>query len=212
MRLVIKTARFALGVFLLVSLVQLSSAWYLQRPPQAPGQTDLVVVFPGDDNRFAAGCQLVKNGHSSRLMIINQSASSMKAIAKKHHVPAGIILLPGGTSRSSFEDAFRTSEAITDLGVRSVTLVTSAYHLPRALFLLKSVLALNGKEIAVHHYPVQDEHPTKRKLQLYYNELLKLWGSSSEMAGYFVSGHLVLDYKIILRGKAWLKKKLLFDV
>ena len=204
--------RLAFGVFILVSLVQIGFAWYLQRSPAPLHRADLVVVFPGDTERIVAGCKLVKDGYSSHLMIINKTESALKKIAAKNGVPADTILLPGGTSRSSFEDVYNTTQAIADLDLEAVILVTSAYHLPRALFLLKSYLAMNGSEVAVQYHPVSDDHNRKRKMQLYYNELVKLWGSSTEMAGNVLTGHLILDYPTVTKVKSWLKKIFLFEV
>ncbi len=53
-------------------------------------------------------------------------------------------------ARTTFENALLTGDIIQKEGFKKVLLVTSSYHMPRSLLLLKLKLNGSGTEIGVH--------------------------------------------------------------
>lgn len=206
---------FFLGFFLLAAIVQIGAIYYLSRAGREVAPAELIVVFPGDEERISAGCELAAKGYGRKLMIISQTAETTSYICRKHgrqDSSKTVKTISGGKSRSTFEDVYHTIAAIEKHKITSVILVTSAYHLPRSAVLLKMSLALKSHKVPVQLHPVAKEWLLSTKLQLYYNEFAKLIGSTAEMAGYFLTGHLMLDSPQFRTARAFLKKHLLISL
>ena len=180
------------GIFCFFAIIQASAAIYFSTVTAQPEPADLVVVFPGDTERFKTGIELVKDGVAPRFMVVNTTDVHLREILQKNEAPEVINTLPGGISRSTFEDVYQTAKVIEEYKLDSVILVTSSYHLPRALFLLKVYLKFSGQEIRIQSFPVAEEESHK-KIMRYSNEAIKLWGSLIEMTGYYLTGQLLLD-------------------
>jgi uncharacterized SAM-binding protein YcdF (DUF218 family) len=92
--------------------------------------------------RIIEGAQLVLSGRARWLLISGGSGDPLRpeareaeylaTLARRLGVPSGKILLQGD-SRTTAEDAQRTAEILKRRGIQSFFLVTSAYHLPRAV-------------------------------------------------------------------------------
>ena len=92
--------------------------------------------------RIIEGAELVRSGRA-RLLVISggsgdplrpeaREAEYLATLARRLGVPSGQILLQGD-SRTTFEDAERTAAILKRRGIQSFFLVTSAFHLPRAV-------------------------------------------------------------------------------
>jgi hypothetical protein len=180
-------------IFCFFAIIQASVAIYFSTVTAQPEPADLVVVFPGDTERFKTGIELVKDGVAPRFMVVNTTDVHLREILQMNEAPEVINTLPGGISRSTFEDVYQTAKIIKENNLDSVILVTSSYHLPRALFLLRVYLKFSGQEIRIQSFPVKEEKEPHKKLMRYSNEAIKLWGSVIEMAGYYLTGQLLLD-------------------
>lgn len=135
----------------------------------------------------------MKDGVAPRFMVVNTTDVHLREILQMNDAPEIINTLPGGISRSTFEDVYQTAKILKENKLDSVILVTSSYHLPRALFLLRAYLKFSGQEIRIQSFPVKDEKESHKKLMRYSNEAIKLWGSVIEMTGYYLTGQLLLD-------------------
>ncbi|HSH69090.1 MAG TPA: YdcF family protein [Deferrisomatales bacterium] len=92
--------------------------------------------------RIIEGAQLVLSGRARWLVISGGSGDPLRpeareaeylaTLARRLGVPSGQILLQGD-SRTTAEDAERTAAILRRRGIQSFFLVTSAFHLPRAV-------------------------------------------------------------------------------
>ena len=145
-------------------------------------------------------------------MLINNSSEVLGKYAKRFHVPESVAILPGAESRSSFEDIYHTLQTLKDGNFESVILVTSDYHLPRTLFLLYAFNRAVGNELSIQYLATEKKADLLTRLQLLYNETVKLWGSTIEMGGCLITRQLPLDKDKLLQTRNWLKDILLFQV
>ncbi len=196
--------------FCLVAAIQTSAAIYFAKSAVTLTPADMVVVFPGGSERIQSGIEIVKGGAAPDFMVVNGTVESLRPILQENGMPESIQVFPGGKSRSTFEDAFQAVKTIKENQLRSVILVTSSYHLPRALFLLKTYLSISGQDdVQVQYYPVIQPLRFDKKVELYSNEAIKFWGSIIEMTGQYVTGQLLLDAPILKKMQTVFKKNLL---
>jgi uncharacterized SAM-binding protein YcdF (DUF218 family) len=115
-------------------------------------------------------------------------------------------------------NALHSARLIKKHRLKSVLLVTSDYHMPRSLVLLKMTTMGSGCRIDTHKVATRFSDPADRtgsrlsRLKITYNEMVQLWGS-------LVEGGLHAWAGPQLRGKTrssglsrWLRQHLLFDV
>ncbi len=207
--------KFALLVYLLfsfaatIAIAQTGFALYFAHSTIAVHRADLVVVLAGNPQRIEVGSQLIRQGVATHFLITGHDARMTRKISQKYGLPESVVPLGGGKSRSTFEDVFTTAKVLRAHHLTSLVLVTSSYHMPRALFLLKTYLVATGQQVSVQWYPVRTLHTPRQQLKAYYNEAIKLWGSSVEMAGALLSHRLLLNRPRILCMRNLLKQYLL---
>jgi uncharacterized SAM-binding protein YcdF (DUF218 family) len=212
MSLLPKVLLCSLACIICIAILQIGAFFYLASRQKNLTSADLVVVLPGSSERISAGCRTAVETKTDNLMLINSSTKKLQNYAKKNNVPETVKLLAGGSSRSSFEDVYNTVQTIKNHHFTSIIVVTSDYHIPRILFLLYTHLAFSKKGVSIQFKSTQKQHKLNQILRLYYNEVVKLWGSSVEMGGYLVNNQLMLDSKRFLQIRTWLKSHLLFQV
>ncbi len=187
-------------------------------PPNMPGaKADLVVVFPGGENRRYAGYQLVQNGYADSLVITSGADNLDAHYSAISAVNGPLKYLFVGRARSTFEDALFTKELTAQRNVTSLILVTDDYHLPRASFLLHALLAdrpMTIYTVAVHP---KAEHSGRTRacitqFQLLLDERVKFLGSLMEMGIYRITGILINDYDWLQQLKTHIKNLVLFNV
>lgn len=195
-----------------VALVQLGAMVLLSERTHEAKYSDLIVVFPGSSSRFAVGYRLAHDGYARNFTVINDSLSQLQIKVKRRGQLTGVHLISGGKSRSTFEDVYNTAQIIEKNKLRSVLLLTSSYHIPRAYFLLQSFLLGTGVDIRVYSIPMDHDgtNGSTKEMKLYWNEIVKLWGSTIEMLVYRVRGKLVLDIPFFWDVRQFLKKSVLF--
>lgn len=156
-------------------------------------KADLIVVFPGEQDRIVEGHGLARAGNSDNLLIIGQTKNSItKQVKQFGDDSPSVKLVTSKQSRSTFEDVIVARQIILENHFKSVVLVTSSYHMPRVLFLFKTILMASGIKVELQYYPVElrDNSNTKR---FCFNEIIKFWGSLVEMLGYQLTGDLLRD-------------------
>ncbi len=187
-------------------------------PPNMPGtKADLVVVFPGGEDRRHTGYQLVQNGYADSLVITSGADNVDAHYPATNAVNGPIKYLVVGRARSTFEDALFIKKLTAQRNVTSLILVTDDYHLPRASFLLHALLADRPMTIytfAVH--PEADHSGRTRacitQFQLLFDERVKFLGSLMEMGIYRITGILINDYNWLQQLKTTVKNIVLFNV
>ena len=212
MKLLPKAFLCSLAFIICIAILQIGAIFYLSSKKQNLTSADLVVVLPGSSKRISIGCKVAAETKSNHLMLINSSTKKLQNYAVKNNVPESVSLLAGGSSRSSFEDVYNTLQTIKKRHFTSIIIVTSDYHIPRILFLLYTHLAFTNEDVLLQFKSTQQQYSLDQKLQLYYNEVIKLWGSSVEMGGNLLNNKLMLDSKRILQIRNWFKSLLLFQV
>ena len=131
---------------------QTPMVWWMAAPlriDEAPGPADAIVVFAGgvgESGRAGGGYQervtqaidLYRNGHaphivfSSGFVFTMREAEVMKAVAVANGVPADAILLEEAASNTR-ENVLFTRRILDERGWSRVLLVSSPYHMRRAL-------------------------------------------------------------------------------
>jgi len=151
-----KIAAVALILYLLV--FQSPLVWWLAKPLRvvdAPMVADAVVVFAGGvgesgsagggaQERISKAVSLYHSGVAPRLIISSgfvfalREAEVMKAIAVANGVPADAILLEESAT-DTYENVAFTNRILTDHNWRRIALVSSPYHMRRALLTWRKV-------------------------------------------------------------------------
>ncbi|MBI4403732.1 MAG: YdcF family protein [Deltaproteobacteria bacterium] len=126
-----------------------------QYVPANPG-SEAIVVLTGDRGRIPRALELLRRTHT-RLLIVSGAKKGAKLSdiiniqgrAENIQQIWGKIVLES-QSASTFENAVHTGPILSRYGVRRIVLVTSEYHLPRALKIFHEVLP----ELEIIGYPV----------------------------------------------------------
>ena len=145
--------------------------------PPAAG-ADAIFVLTGGENRIAEGFHAWRQGKGKNLFILGAGRD-----ARLEQVLPGLptlaprgrerVRLEGG-SRNTFENAISAKSFVMVNGYRSVILVTSDYHVPRALRAFRTVLPA---EVALSVLPVRSlwKWRSPRTLRLFLVEGWKYW-------------------------------------
>ncbi len=170
--------------------------WVFSRPVEMPPnlETDAIFIFGESTNRVAAGYDLARSLTTRYLIISSVLESQLDAYDKRYELPSGVKHIPEPLARTTLENAVYSYKIIQRHRISSIVLVTSAYHMPRSLALLKLCLAgyddnvsiycaLIGKETHVTGY-----FATKKSLKTLYNEMVRFWGSLGEFVVFKVRG------------------------
>jgi uncharacterized SAM-binding protein YcdF (DUF218 family) len=209
-----KCIKVLAGVFFLAALVQFGCFVWVTTHKVSLHKADLIVVFPGDQKRIDAGYALVKEGYATDLAVVSYNPAQITSMAKKHQDSTKVKLITGGSGRSTFEDVYNATQIISQHKYHSIILVTSTYHMPRALFLLKTFLLSSGLKVDVQYSPVKmaADKSASKVMQLCYNEMVKLWGSTIELLRFQLTDTLLMDSPRSFQVKQYVKKRLLFSI
>ncbi|MCL5965858.1 MAG: YdcF family protein [Deltaproteobacteria bacterium] len=149
-------------------------------PAPAGGAADAIFVLAGGENRIAVGYRAWKEGIGRQLYILG----ARRKVRPEQLLPGHPALGPAGLekihvegwSENTLENAFSAKSVVTAQRFRSVVLVTSDYHLPRAYLALRKFLP---QEVSLTAIPVASEwHGVRsalRSLRLFFLEGWKYW-------------------------------------
>jgi len=148
--------------------------------PENPEQkTDAVIVLTGGAQRINAGLDLYANNLAPQLFISGVhnlvKESEIKAMWKgSKSLPECCITL-GHDATTTIENALEAEKWIKDNNIQSVRLVTSNYHMPRALMEFSCVHENSNVEIITH--PVNKKGTTKYYALAFkeYNKTIFRW-------------------------------------
>ncbi len=156
----IRVATLVLGAWL-VGLI-----WFATHLPAAVAeptrQTDAIVVLTGGSGRILQGLALLAEKRAKQLFIsgVYRGVDVQELLRVSQQSPADLecCVALGYEADSTRGNARETAGWLREQGLRSLRLVTAAYHMPRSL--LEFRRAMPGVEIVPH--PVFPEHVEQR--------------------------------------------------
>ena len=135
---------------LVAALFGIGFGWFVirsARAPPLPDRADAIVVLTGGAGRVEYALHLLAEGRAERLLV---SGAGLAARTGVDAPLAGRVTLGRG-ARSTRGNALETAEWVRARGVTTLIVVTSGYHMPRALLELGRTLP---PEVAVHVAPL----------------------------------------------------------
>ena len=186
---------FVLSLLVVVGLFLLEGLYFLwvNHLPSEKGTYDAVVVFAGSTNRLKEGYELARNGVAPKLIISPAGRSLLARYEKWYGSPGKAAYILEEKADTTFANAYYTAQIVKRHNLQSVLLVTSDYHMPRSLFLLKICAFTTGCRVGVYKLdtrpagPIDWRHRVLR-VKLAYNEMVQLWGSLIEGGLFFLNG------------------------
>lgn len=157
--------------------------WRLSYYQDVPAHANAIIVLTGGSKRIDTAYKLYENGHAPYLYISGTHPSNSVKDIVPQVTPAlfnGVILDP--VAEDTRNNAAKSAEWIRKNNFTSVIIVTSDYHMPRALNEFQAELS----DVALHHASVSPENLPlfeKKTLQLFGFEGSKYWGSRIETFG-----------------------------
>ena len=134
-----------LAVFLFLDFVASTGFFGAASAPATPArQAEAIVVLTGGKGRVEEGLRLFRNG-SSRVLILSgvHENSDLDSIFRRSGKPGtderGNIILEKA-SGSTYENAVEVNKIARRLGLKSVLLITSIYHMKRAHYTFRKIL------------------------------------------------------------------------
>lgn len=136
--------------------------------------TDGVAVLTGGPQRVEAGMRLLAEGEAQWLIVSGVSpVAGLDDLARNAGFPAGALearTTLGHVATSTRGNGREIAAWAESRGIRSLRVVTAAFHMPRALLELRR----NLPGVTIIPHPVQTEGP---RLSLLVREYLKLIGA-----------------------------------
>ncbi len=153
-------------VFLWLAGYLAFSANSLLAKPQRPNEvTDAIIVPTGGNNRVKTGLELFAQGRARHLFISGVNPQTTKWEIMK--MWEGDVALPpccitlGHDAETTIENAQEARQWISENAYTSIRLVTSGYHMSRAMLEFRH--ALPGVEIIKNPVPYKDYGPSDKK-------------------------------------------------
>jgi uncharacterized SAM-binding protein YcdF (DUF218 family) len=218
LKILLKTIFF--GALFLVCVLTIEGILFYRIliAPNKVAEADVIVVFMGAGNRVSKGHHLADSGLAPYLILSPATGSRLLGFHQQHGARTkSYAYLVEDRATTTFQNALLTGRLIKQQGFKSCLLVTDQYHMPRSLLLLK--IALVGRGVTIVPAPVDPgsiaRSPlewTTRQKKILYNEMIKFWGSLTELTHYHATGRLperdLGDGKIV----SFLRSVLLFQI
>ncbi|UFN47332.1 YdcF family protein [Roseomonas sp. OT10] len=182
---VLRRALFSLAVLGLL-LAGAGFAWFqdaASAPPAAPlPATDGIAVLTGGPDRVEAGLRLALGRPEARLIVSGVGedadlAALTRVAGVEPYALLGRVHL-GREARSTRGNAVEVAAWARAEGLRSVTVVTAGFHMPRAMLELRR--AAPGVELVP--YPVQPFHARPPAMLREYAKLAGAWMGLSSLS------------------------------
>lgn len=140
-----------LGLIVFAALA--SFGYYLSLIPQKPDLLrphDAVIVLTGGSMRIEEGARLVAEGKAPKLFIsgVEENISEGQILRSFNLAPEKLFL--GRQATDTKENALESGEWMRKNGIKTAILVTSDYHMPRALLEFRA----RAPGVSITPYPV----------------------------------------------------------
>jgi len=148
---------FILLVSCLVVLLFIDFAYSTFSMRQRDVTTDAIVVLTGGRGRVEEGIRLYRAHKARWLYLVGVDPSVRKGDLFKELAGqrGGEEIVLEKSSRNTLENALYTRDLIARQEIRSIRLITSRYHMKRAVLIFTSILP---KDIAVYPCPVDSKN------------------------------------------------------
>ena len=147
------------------TLAALVAPGYLLEGPQAPlEKSDAIVVISGDEGlaRFREGIRLYRAGWAPTLVFsgaaqdgVASNAAVMRAMALAEGIPQSAVLTDE-VAQDTLGNALHTRALLQGRGLRSAIVVTSPYHVRRAVLTFQAVYQGSGIRVIGRSAPDSD--------------------------------------------------------
>jgi uncharacterized SAM-binding protein YcdF (DUF218 family) len=138
------TFRILVAAFVLTALGFPVFVWSLPRTSSDPESADAIVALTGGEGRLIAGLQLLDRDKGARLLIsgVNAGTTREELFQAAGQLPlrAQCCVDLGRSAENTIGNAYETARWVQRRGYNSLIVVTAAYHMPRSLLELNSVL------------------------------------------------------------------------
>ena len=163
--------RRAFALVLVVWLLGFALFTVLLPDPAGSGATDAVIVLTGGVGRIERGVTLLEHAQARRMLVsgVDRQVTSA-ALAKRTGAPLALFACCVDLGRESVDTRTNAQESADWLRAhhyRSLRLVTTDWHMPRALFELRRVIRHDGVTI------VPDAVQSEPELQALFTEYNK---------------------------------------
>jgi len=116
-------------------------------------RTDAIVVLAGGRGRVDEGVKLFREGRGRLLFLIGVDPLVKKSDLYTGEGAEDVFLEK--VSRNTLENAIYARDLITGHKVRSITLITSRYHMKRSTLIFRNALA---RDVAIYPHPVDSRN------------------------------------------------------
>lgn len=167
----LRLALVPLGLMLLWSagLVWFIAATEATLPP--PPRADGIIALTGGAGRVERALRLLADGQAERLLISGVGRTEFTELAARAGVEAGLAprVTLGHMATNTFGNAREAADWAAAHAIASAIVVTSAYHMPRAMLELSRAMPA----VSLHAAPVATP-PERPRLRLLAGEYTKL--------------------------------------
>jgi uncharacterized SAM-binding protein YcdF (DUF218 family) len=162
-----KTAFKAAGAGLALYAIGFLAFALSMKTENPAGKTDAIIVLTGDSARIAAGVRGIARGRSDRLFIsgiqtqneprlaevISSTLAKMRSEGKLKFSEGDVMskIARPGAATDTLKNGLESREWCRKNGVRSIRLVTSFYHMPRAMLVFSRMMP----DVAITAEPVK---------------------------------------------------------
>lgn len=155
---------------------------------------DAIVVLTGGTGRIEAGASLLSEGRAPVLILsgVNKE-SDLKSIFFKVNIALDTsrIIIEAG-AKSTYENAVEVRKILREKGLKDIILVTSNYHIKRALYIFRKVLP---EEVMIYPYPVPSPNFDEKRwwrsatsIRIVTTEFIKFYWCKLQLYLYAFSG------------------------
>ncbi len=110
--------------------------------PVDPGGADAIVVLTGGMGRVEEGLHLLRKGKAGLLVLSGVHADADLDSIFLHHLDRSerLNIVLEKRSGSTFENAVEVKRFMEERGLKSMVLITSAYHMKRAEYIFRKIM------------------------------------------------------------------------